>query len=490
MASALGKISLLQGGRLESVGLLINGEVVVGGGRDLQDVYCPATGKQIAELTLASDQDIADAAEFSALGFQEWKSQTPYERSVILRRTATAMREHLEELAGLITREQGKTISEASQEIAGSADLFDWMAEEGKRVYGRIVSARNSNVEQFVLHEPVGPVAAFSPWNYPASLAARKISQALAAGCSIVIKPAEECPSIVLRIAQLCIESGVPAKAVQVLFGVPDKVSRQLIAAPQIQKITFTGSIPVGRQLGLLAGKALKPITLELGGHAPVIVMDDVDPAALAKAAVLSKFRNAGQICISPTRFYVHERIYGKVVDAFVAMSDALCVGDGMQAGVDMGPLAHARRPEAIQQLIDDAIRQGARRASQRCSVPDGGYFLPPTVLVDVPEDARAMQEEPFGPVALFSPFSSLSEVIQVANSGPHGLAAYAFTNSLFIAKKLQDEIKVGMLGLNTFGVTSPEMPLTGVKDSGLGSSHGIEGLLEHVDVKSVFRAS
>lgn len=407
----------------------------------------------------------------------------------MLNAVARQIRNECEAMARLLTEEQGKTLREARGEAAGAADLFDWMAEQGKRLYGRVVAARSPDVQQMVVLEPVGPVAAFSPWNYPLALAARKVAQALAAGCSVVIKPAEEAPGAVLQLARICVACGVPADAIQVVFGVPADVSEQLIASPHIRKVSFTGSIPVGRQLAALAGKALKKVTFELGGHSAVIVMNDVDVDRVVELSVASKFRNAGQICIAPSRFFVHDQIHDEFVEKFARRARAIRMGDGLLEGTDMGPLAHERRQAAMQELTEDAVGAGATVVTGATGRPARpGYFWEPTVLSDVPDSALLMQEEIFGPIAPFVRFDSLPAVLARANDSPYGLAGYAFTQSLRSARTIQEQLKVGMIGINTFSVTAPEMPFAGTKDSGLGVAQGVEGLLDHMNIKSVYR--
>lgn len=474
----------------KQIGSLIAGHGVLGGGRETRLVYNPATGEAIGEISLASIEDIDAAAENAWLGFRDWSARTAIERARCLQAVAAQVRTDADSMARMLTEEQGKTLAEARGEVAGSADLFEWLAEEGKRVYGRIVSARSPGLQQMVQLEPVGPVAAFSPWNYPLALAARKIAHALAAGCSVVIKPAEEAPSAVLHLANICIRCGVPAEAVQVLFGVPSMVSERLIASRYIRKISFTGSVAVGRHLAGLAGQALKKVTFELGGHSAVIVMDDADVERAAHLSVTSKFRNAGQICIAPSRFFVHDAVHDRFVDEFVRLSSQLRVGDGAQSGTDMGPLAHARRAEAMQAFAEDALQTGARivvGTPERPRKP--GFFWAPTVLTEVPTTARLMREEVFGPIAPMVRFDKLDAVLERANELDFGLAGYAFTHSLKSARLIQEGLKVGMVGINTYGVTAPEMPFAGTKDSGLGVAQGQEGLLDHMNVKSAYRA-
>lgn len=471
--------------------LLIDGQRISGGGRRERPVINPATGKLIGHLPLATVVDVDRAAEAATRGFQQWCAESALHRARVMADAATRIRAEADLIARLLTLEQGKTLREATAEVLGAADLFEWLGEQGKRVYGRIVAPRAPGVEQLVMHEAVGPVAAFSPWNYPVALAARKIAQALAAGCSIIIKPAEEAPSAVLALAQVCHEAGVPPAALQVLYGVPAEVSARLIASPHIRKISFTGSIPVGKHLGALAGGILKKVTFELGGHAPVIVMDNANLDSVVDLGVAAKYRNAGQICISPTRFFVHDAVYDELIARFASRASALRVGDGMLRDTDMGPLAHERRVSAMVDLTEDALNRGARLVSGGAKPANikAGFFFEPTVIGEVPADARVMTEEPFGPLALFARFSDLDGALARANLVEHGLAGYAFTRSVNAARRIQSGLRVGLVGINTFAVTTPEMPFAGVKNSGLGCAMGTEGLLDHMNIKSVFRA-
>ena len=471
------------------VPLLIDGQDITGGGRDSRAIVNPATGQTVGEVTMATATDIDRAAEIAQAGFEDWRRRSAHERGNILGAAASSMRANAEGLARLLTTEQGKTLKEAHGEVGIGADLVQWLGEEGKRLYGRIVPSRSAATEQLVLLEPVGPVAAFAAWNYPVALASRKIAHALAAGCSVVLKPAEECPSAVLALARIFHAAGVPPAALQVLYGRPAEVSERLIASPHIRKITFTGSTAVGRELAALAARALKKVTFELGGHAPVIVMDDANLDAFVQAAVSSKYRNAGQICTSPSRFFVHERVYQRVVRAFVQRASQLVVGDGSEAGSDMGPLAHSRRVAAIEALTEDALTHGGRLLTGGPGRKNGGFFWQPTVLADVPDSARVMREEPFGPIAPFQPFASLDEALRAANSTGYGLAGYAFTSTIDSARRIQEGLSVGTIGLNTFAATSADMPFGGINDSGIGAAQGQEGLMEYMNVKSVFRA-
>lgn len=366
-------------------------------------------------------------------------------------------------------------------ECAMAADLIKWYAEEARRVYGRVIPARLPNSRMEVFKFPVGPVAAFSPWNFPLVLSARKLGGAIAAGCSIVLKGAEETPASVAAMVD-CLNQELPPGVVQLVYGVPAEVSQALIASPVVRKVTFTGSVPVGRHLAELSARHLKRITLELGGHAPVIVCGDADIARTVNLMVQHKFRNAGQACLAPTRFFVDRRIYGDFVDAFGAATQALQVGSGLAADTQMGPVASARRQAAVTDLIARSVAAGARRVAS--AVPEAGYFVPPTLLADVPLDAPVMSEEPFGPVACAVPFDSLDQAIAQANHNPYGLAGYLFTDSAKAILAVSERLEVGSLAVNGMGVSVPEAPFGGVKDSGYGSESGIEGMEAFLETK------
>ncbi|OZI59723.1 NAD-dependent succinate-semialdehyde dehydrogenase [Bordetella genomosp. 11] len=477
------------------LGLLVDGEWIDASRREATLVRNPATGEPLGELPIATPDDIDRAAQAAARAFGGWRAMTPLERGRILARVATTLRERAESLSAILTREQGKPLREALAEVIATADTFEWMGEEGRRAYGRIVPSRFAGVEQLVLHEPIGPVAAFSPWNFPAVLAGRKIATALAAGCPIVIKPAEETPGILVEIARICEASGVPPGVLNLLFGRPAEISERLIGHPEIRKLSFTGSTAVGRRLAGLAGAALKRMTLELGGHAPVIVCDDADLDRAASQGVAAKFRNAGQVCNCPTRFYVQRGVFQAFAERFAALARSLRVGDGQRGDVDMGPLIHARRVQAMREFTQDAVRHngevlaGGGTPCEQRAVPAAGAFWEPTVIAGAGGGARAMREEPFGPLALLQPFEEIEEAIAAANATDYGLASYAFTASLKSARLLQERIRAGCFSLNTYAITPPELPYGGVKYSGLGREMGSEGLLEHFEVKSVIRA-
>jgi succinate-semialdehyde dehydrogenase / glutarate-semialdehyde dehydrogenase len=405
------------------------------------------------------------------------QNKAPHERGRILRRAADLLRERTEEIARLATEEEGKVLAETRWEVGLSADIFDWYAEEGRRAYGRVLPQRASGVRLTVLKEPVGPVAAFTPWNFPIGNPARKIGAALGAGCPCILKPAEEAPASALEVARALVDAGLPAGVLSVVFGVPAEISTYLLASPVIRAISFTGSVAVGKQLVKLAADGMKRTTMELGGHAPVLVFDDVDVEQVLDQSVFAKYRNAGQVCVSPTRFYVHEKIYDRFVAGFAARARALRVGDGLSETTQMGPLAHARRVDVMESLLRDAREQGAQFHTGGSRLGSQGFFWQPTVLSDVTNDARIMNEEPFGPVAIINPFSDFDSVIQQANRLPYGLAAYAFTRSSRTVNLVGEQIEAGMVGINSFAISVPESPFGGVKESGHGSEEGIEGL-------------
>jgi len=457
--------------------LFIGGEWLAGDGRKTSPVVNPATEEVIGQLPHASKADLDRALAEADRGFKVWRAIFPDQRGKILKKTAELMRERAEEIARIATTESGKSIHETRIEVQMSANIFEWFAEEGRRAYGRVLPQRAPGTRLAIVKEPVGPVAAFAPWNFPVGNPARKIGAALGAGCSCILKPAEETPASGLAVARCLVDAGLPAGVLSIVYGLPAEISEYLLASPIIRKVSFTGSIPVGKHLMKLAAEGMKRTTMELGGHAPVLVFDDVDLEKVLDACVGAKYRNAGQVCVSPTRFYVHEKIYNKFVEGFAARAKALPVGDGIEEKNKMGPLVHARRLAAIESLIEDAKNSGAKVQAGGARLKSLGYFYAPTVLSDVPNKARIMNEEPFGPVAVINSFSDYDAVIQQANRLPYGLAAFAFTNSAHRAKLVGEQLEAGMVGVNTFQISVPESPFGGVKESGHGSEEGIEGL-------------
>ena len=449
-------------------------------------VIDPATGETIGKVAHAARADLDAALEAVERGFRVWSATSAYERSKIMRRAADLLREQADRIAHIMTREQGKPLAEAKGEVLAGADTIDWFAEEGRRTYGQIIPARAPGVMQMAIKSPVGPVAAFTPWNFPINQVVRKLSGALAAGCSIIVKAPEETPASPAELIRAFVDAGVPAGVVNLVYGVPAEISEYLIPHPVIRKISFTGSTPVGKQLAALAGQHMKLATMELGGHAPAIVFDDADIDKAVKVLATSKFRNGGQVCVSPTRFLVQEGVYERVVDAFTAAASAIKVGNGLDAGTQMGPLANDRRIPALEALVQDAIEKGAELKTGGRRIGNSGNFFEPTVLSNVPKHARIMNEEPFGPVAIFSRFSTLDEAIAEANRLPFGLASYAFTRSADTTQQLGLRIEAGMTTINHNGLALPEVPFGGVKDSGYGTEGGSEAINAYLVTKFV----
>jgi len=454
-------------------------------GRTL-DVLNPATGEPIGKVAHASIVDLDRALAAAQQGFDKWRRVPAAERAAVMRRAAGLVRERAEAVARLMTMEQGKPLVEAKIEVLSAADIIEWFADEGMRVYGRVVPARNPNAQQLVIKDPVGPVAAFTPWNFPVNQIVRKLSAALASGCSFLVKAPEETPASPAALLQAFVDAGVPAGVVGLVYGNPAEISDYLIKHPVIRKVTFTGSTPVGKQLAALAGAHMKRSTMELGGHAPVIVAADADIALAAKIIGSAKFRNAGQVCISPTRFLVHNSVREEFAQAFVAIAEKQKVGDGLEQGTTLGPLANARRVAAMERIVANAREAGATVATGGERIGTQGNFFAPTVLTDVPLEASVFNDEPFGPVAAIRGFDSLDEAIAEANRLPYGLASYAFTRSLANVHQLTQNIQAGMLFINQAAAVPADMPFGGVKDSGYGSEGGPEALEAYLQSKSV----
>ena len=469
--------------------LFVAGEWIDAEARETLSVTDPATGEPLGRLPLASRADIDRAVDAAAAAFRPWRDTPPMERYAVLRRAATLIRDRIDAIAYSLTREQGKPIAQARSELSASADYFDWYAEEGRRAYGRVIPARPGTAMLAALREPVGVVAAFAPWNFPASQVARKLAPALAAGCTCVVKPSEETPGAALALARALDDAGLPKGVLSMVFGDPASISEQVIADPRIRKISFTGSTAVGRLIGRQAGEHLKRATLELGGHAPVILCDDADIEQAAKASVIAKFRNAGQVCTSPTRFLVQDGVHDRFVASFAREMAAMRVGNGLDPANDMGPLINGRRDDAVGALIDDAVTAGGRLVAGGERLFNAGHFRAPALIADVPLTARAMHDEPFGPVAIARRFDALEDAIAEANRLPYGLAAYAFTQDRDRAALIRREVESGMIGLNSFSLTWPETPFGGVKESGYGSEGGSEGLDAYLVTKFVSEA-
>lgn len=449
-------------------------------------VVNPATGADIGRVAHAGIADLDRALAAAQKGFALWRDVPASERQKTMRRAAVLLRERADAIATILTQENGKPLAEAKIETMAAADIIEWFADEGMRVYGRVVPARNLAVRQLVLKDPVGPVAAFTPWNFPINQAVRKVSAALATGCSIIVKAAEETPAAPAELIRAFVDAGVPAGVIGLVYGNPAEVSAYLIPHPVIRKISFTGSTVVGKQLAALAGQHMKRVTMELGGHAPVIVADDADLDLAVTVAGGAKFRNAGQVCISPTRFLVHESVRVEFTARLAAHAASLKVGDGLAEGTQMGPLANPRRVAAMTDFIGDAVARGVTVAAGGARIGEAGNFFAPTVLADVPLDAKVFNDEPFGPVAAVRGFSTLDEAITEANRLPYGLAGYAFTTSLKNAHQLARRVEVGMLWINQPAAPWVEMPFGGLKDSGYGSEGGSEALEPYLNTRAV----
>ena len=471
------------------VQLYIDGHWREGAAARKLPVLNPATGELMGELACAETADLEEVAEAANRGFDVWRKISAFDRYKMMRKAAQLLRDRVETVAQLMTMEQGKPLAEARMEVMAGADTIDWFAEEGRRAYGRVIPARQMDVYQLVIKEPVGPVAAFTPWNFPINQIVRKLSAALAAGCSIIVKAPEETPASPAELIRAFIDAGVPSGVVNLVYGDPAHISTYLIAHPAIRKISFTGSTPVGKQLAAMAGQHMKRMTMELGGHAPVIVFNDADIALAAKTMAASKFRNAGQVCVSPTRFLVQEGVFNEFVDQFVMHAEKLKVGNGMEAGINMGPLANPRRMAAMQNLVADASQQNAKIKTGGKALGTAGNFWAPTVLTELPSSARAMTEEPFGPMALINPFKTFDDAVQEANRLPFGLAAYAWTRSARTAQQIAASVQTGMITINHLGLGMPETPFGGVKDSGYGSEGGTEALEAYLNPKFVSQA-
>ncbi|MDP3626441.1 MAG: NAD-dependent succinate-semialdehyde dehydrogenase [Hydrogenophaga sp.] len=464
----------------------IAGEFRQGASGTRSTVINPSNGQALGDYAHATRADVEEAIAAAAEAFRTWRKTSAMERSALLRRAASLMRERGAAIAEQIARELGKPFGEAKKEVVTAAEMFEWASEEARRIYGRTIPARSEGITQTVVWEPVGPVAAFAGWNAPAITPSRKISGALAAGCTIVIKPSEETAGVALHIARIVQDAGIPDGVVNMVFGDPGEIAEILCADPKIAMVTFTGATSVGKVIGSKAALTMKRATLELGGHAPVVVCDDVDVDRVVRMAVATKYRNGGQVCTSPTRFIVQAPIFGAFCEKFVKAAEAVKVGDPFDSATQMGPLKNLRRLESIDRMVQDAKRRGLEIATGGERIGGEGFFYKPTVILQPTLDSDAATIEPFGPIALISPFELLDDAIAEANRLPFGLAAYAYTNNLQRAHRLMHEIDAGVVCINEWQASLPETPFGGHKDSGLGSEGGIEGVQEFLRIKCV----
>ncbi|EXL10545.1 NAD-dependent succinate-semialdehyde dehydrogenase [Aquamicrobium defluvii] len=468
--------------------LFIDGRWRPGSGGETIAVHDPATGSQIGTVAKAGRPDLEEALAAAARGFESWRRTSPFERAALMRKAADNLRAAAHDVAHRMTLEQGKPLAQSRMETLAGADIIDWFAGEAPRAYGQTIPSRAPDVVQMTMKVPVGPVAAFTPWNFPINQAVRKVSAALAAGCSVILKAPEETPASPAMLVRAFVEAGLPPGVISLVFGDPAKISNHLIPHPVVQKISFTGSTQVGKQLASLAGLHMKRMTMELGGHAPVIVAGDADLETAVKTMVAAKFRNAGQICVAPTRFLVQDDIAGDFIEAFASQARSLRIGSGLDPDVEMGPLANHRRVLALEGLVQDAVSHGAKLVTGGRRIGNAGNFFEPTVLADVPVGARIMNEEPFGPVAIVNRFTTLDEAIREANRLRVGLASFGFTQSSAVATRLANEVAAGMMSINHYGLALPEVPFGGIGDSGYGTEGGSEALDGYFDTRFVTR--
>ncbi|HVU51185.1 MAG TPA: NAD-dependent succinate-semialdehyde dehydrogenase [Polyangia bacterium] len=475
-------------GLYDGYGLYIDGQWTPAKDGGTREVIDPATEESLGTIPVAGAADLDAALAAARRGFEAWRRQSPWDRSKVLRRAADLVRERTESIARVMSAESGKPLAESRAELAGAADQFDWYADETRRLYGYTIEGRTADVRMQVRWEPVGVVAAFTAWNFPAVLPARKIAAALGAGCSIILKPAEEAPGSCMALAQACHDAGLVAGALNIVTGEPAAISEHLVRSPIVRKVSLTGSVPVGKRLLALAAEGVKRVTMELGGHAPVLVFDDADLEKAVDTCARTKFRNCGQVCISPTRFYVQERIYAPFAEAFAKIARGLKIGPGLEEGTQVGPMANARGLGRVQALVDDARGRGARvlTGGGRPAGFERGYYYEPTVLGDVPDDAKIMVDEPFGPLAPLTRFSTLDEVVARANALPYGLAGYVFSSSLRTATLASEALEVGMVGVNEMLLAAAEAPFGGVKESGMGREGGALGVRDYLEPKLI----
>jgi succinate-semialdehyde dehydrogenase/glutarate-semialdehyde dehydrogenase len=469
-------------------GLYIAGEWRPAARYGTKPVIDPATEDVIGVVPDATPEDLDRALEAAEAGFARWRREQPWDRAAKLRRVAELVRARLDDLAVLMSTETGKTVAEAKGEWGATADQFEWYSEETKRIYGQTIEGRHPDVRLSVIYQPVGVVAAFSAWNFPALLPARKIAAALAAGCAIILKPAGEAPGCAMGIVQACHDAGIPQGVVNLVTGDSRRIADHLVRSPIVRKVSLTGSVPVGKKILRLAAEGVKKISMELGGHAPVLVFDDADPISAAETCATTKFRNCGQVCISPSRFYVHESLYEAFSRRFADVANNLKLGRGRDEGVTMGPLASARGLENIKSLVADAVARGAEllAGGRPAAGFNRGFFFEPTVLGRVPDEARIMTEEPFGPAAPITTFVDFDEVVSRANALPFGLAGYVFTKSLRTATLASEALEVGMVGVNDMLLATAEAPFGGVKESGMGREGGALGIRDYLEPKYI----
>ncbi len=467
-------------------GLFIDGTWRTASGGATAPVLSPATERPVGQAPVASAADSAAALSSADHGLAAWRATPAYTRADALHAVADEMIRRADEGARMISAETGKPLAQSAREWGLAIDQFRWCAEEARRIYGRIVESRVPGGGFEVRHDPVGIVAAFTAWNFPAALVARKVAPALAAGCSVVLRPSSQTPGTAMVMVD-CLSAGkLPAGAVNLVVGATGDTYGPIMADKRVRKVSLTGSVRVGQQMIRDAADTMKKVTMELGGNAPLIVFDDADLEAALSAAVATKFANCGQVCVTPDRFYVHERLHDDFVEGFVARARAIKLGDGLDPAVGMGPLINARRLSEIEAIVEGAVEAGAKVAAggRRAAGFNAGHFFEPTVLIEVTDDMAVMAEENFGPIAAIAPFSSDDEAIARANACDMGLSSYAFTRSPTRARRIVSELKSGMVGINSFALAASEAPFGGTNFSGMGREGGVEGIRDYLDVK------
>lgn len=468
--------------------LYLDGRWTAATGGGVKEVHDPSNGEVVGTIADATPEDLDAALAAAENGLALWRRTSPWDRAAKMREVAALIRERIDTIATIMSIETGKPLAEAKGETGAAADQFEWYSEETKRIYGQTIESRTPDTRMQVIFQPVGVVAAFSAWNFPALLPARKIGAALAAGCSIIIKPAGEAPGSCGALVLACHDAGIPPGVVNLVTGNSSMIAARLIASPIVRKVSVTGSVPVGKQILHLAADGMKKVSMELGGHGPVIVFADADPERAAETCATTKFRNCGQVCISPTRFYVHEEIYGAFAGRFAEVARDIKIGRGLDAGTQMGPMANARGLETAKVMVQDALDRGAEllAGGKQPNEFNRGYFFEPTVLGRVPDDARIMLEEPFAPVAPITTFTDYDDVMRRANSLPFGLAGYVFSNDLGTATRAYEDLEVGMVGVNEMLLATAEAPFGGIKESGMGREGGALGIHDYLEPKYV----
>ncbi len=468
------------------VNLFINGRWVKAGNGEKIEIVNPATEEVVATACQAGRVDTEMAIDAAKQAFPVWRSVTPWERSKILRKTASLLGERATEIARRVVLDCGKPITQSLGEVKSAGEIIDWFADEARRIYGEVLPGRNLHNRLHTLYEPIGVAAGFTAFNFPIVLLSRKIAAALAAGCPIICRPAEEGSVCAAELVKCFVDAGIPAGVINLLTGKPEEISDTILASPVVRKISFTGSVPVGQRLIRGAADTVKRVTMELGGHAPVIVHADADPEKVASGAVFAKFRNNGQVCVSPTRFFVHRSHGERFTRALIDATAKLKIGDGNDPEVDIGPLINRRRLEAVEQMVEKTVAEGGFVVfgGKRPEHLKKGFFFEPTIITDITDDMTVMRREPFGPLALITSFSSLEEVVERANAVDYGLASYVFTNSLQFAHQTVSALKAGIVTVNGWSGSLAEMPFGGVKYSGYGREGGSQGIFEYLDVK------